>query len=385
MTHAPAAPPQRRRRWIGVATATMSTLLLALLAEGVFRVIEPRIAASPTWAADARAYLVEGAIRGYAPHPHTVYRRSPSMDGVNSRGFFDTEWPLERTPGVPRILCLGGSTTEGGNDRGHAGSYPYQLREILGQSLGGPVEVFNAGISSWTSAEILAAWTLELQDLCPDLVIMHEAVNDSEPRNWPGFKSDYSHYRHEWRPPRLSAPSRWLAERSDFYAWLILDGQSPTLDDLTTHPRRGKLGFDQGRFPPGSELPYRRNLTSLLLGARQVGADFVFATLPFDLRFEDRGERSMAHFWAGILEHNQIMRELAREHGALLVDLEAESRRARELLEPHFIDMVHVDPEGNRLKALRIAQCLLAPGSPVSLATSSPSGARSGSAAGTGE
>ena len=30
-------------------------------------------------------------------------------------------------------------------------------------------------------------------------VVIHESVNDVEPRNWPGFHPDYSHYRRPWR------------------------------------------------------------------------------------------------------------------------------------------------------------------------------------------
>lgn len=351
--------PRRRRRLRALALSAAVLVLLALSAEGVFRACEGRLGLAPGWHDEVRRFAVDGVVEGYAPHPHTVFRRARSTSDINSAGFLDSEWTRERTPGVPRILCLGGSTTEGGNDLRALGSYPFFLEQILAQRAGRPVEVLNAGMSGWTSAEIVAAWFLDLQDYRPDLVIMHEAVNDAEPRNWPGFKADYSHWRHDWDLPRPGPVAGALVERSHLVAWLLLRGHTPTLVDATVTPPSGPHLFALGGFAPESVLPYRRNLLALVNGATDVGARFMFVTLPFDPAFEERDDLGSRHFRAAIREHDQVMRELAAERDLMLVDLEQEVRGAADRWRAHFIDLVHLQPEGNRMKAERIAEALL--------------------------
>ena len=53
---------------------------------------------------------------------------------------------------------------------------------------------------------------------------------------------------------------------------------------------------------------------------------------------------------AGLEEHNQIARDLARELGCLLVDVEGRSKANPELSDPMFIDRVHMTNKGVRLK-----------------------------------
>src|SRR5262249_30655228 len=123
-----------------------------------------------------RAYLRTGAVSQFAPRAYTNYQYRPGAQGINSFGFSDVEWKRERTPGVPRLVCLGSATTESGNGEGRIGSYPRQLELELERRTGRNFEVFNAGIASWTSAEELVSWFLALQDLRPDVLVLHEAA-----------------------------------------------------------------------------------------------------------------------------------------------------------------------------------------------------------------
>jgi hypothetical protein len=79
--------------------------------------------------------------------------------------------------------------------------------------------------------------------------------------------------------------------------------------------------------------------------------------MPYDLRLSDQG---VAVFRAALDEHNAILRELARDHDATLVDLDALAREDFEALKPSFTDLVHMTPAGNRWKAQAIAEAVLA-------------------------
>ena len=67
-------------------------------------------------------------------------------------------------------------------------------------------------------------------------------------------------------------------------------------------------------------------------------------------------------FAPGVDDHNEVMRELAAELGCTLVDLAEWFGRPETGGQGEFVDLVHVTPEGNRLKAERIAEALLEAG-----------------------
>ncbi len=365
MSRARANPESARggRVLVGILVSLAAFVLSLLAAECIFRSFEERLGIDARWLRNMRKYVCAGDPGGFTAHPHTVYRRRPGQRGINSEGFRDEEWKLERTPGVPRILCIGGSTTAGGNPMGALGSYPGLLKQILEERLGRPVEVMNAGMSGWTSAEMVAAWFLNLQDYRPDLVVIHEAVNDVEPRNYPGFRRDYSHHRRSWSLPTFGPLSRLLAAKSDLYLWFVGGRSIPTIHDATIQRLKGSMSFDGTAFPRETIAPYRRNLRSIGRSVRDLGGMVAFMTLLYDPTFDEEPEKK-ASYRVGVLDNNQVMRELAAEEGWLLCDLYADEQPRREEWKPVFTDMVHVVPEGNRRKAERLAQTLLDHGWP---------------------
>ncbi len=354
------------RRWfprLGLSLATAVVLLTG--AELVFRRLEGRLGLTPATIANLRAYQ-RGIVHGFAPRPYTVFRRVPGSSGVNSAGFLDGEWELERTAGVPRVLCLGGSTTEGGNTLGTLGSYPAFLREILQQRLGGPVQVMNAGVSGWCSAELLDAWFLELQDYRPDLVVIHEGVNDARPQMWPGFRRDYSHYRRPWRFPATGAFERALTGKSDLFLWLLSRRTRPTVGTATEFDPGGRSSFDpESRIlPPETLLSFRRNLLSIGRSVRDLGGQVALLTMISDPRDEEEDVNRTVAYRVAIRENNRAMREIAAQEGWLLCDLESLEQDRREEWKSWFLDFVHVDPRGNARKAELLAELLLASGWP---------------------
>jgi lysophospholipase L1-like esterase len=337
----------------GVLAATL------LLTECAVRRFPAALGIDTTQLANLRAFVLEREVEAYEARPHTIYGRAPEAGRINSEGFLAPEWTLERTPGVPRIVCLGASTTEGGNTETITGAYPWRLQRALEQETGGRFEVFNCGVSGWTTAETTVAWFLQVKDYQPDLVILHHAVNDAEARIVPGYRADYRHFRKSFDVPRFGRLEQALTRRSDLYTWLRFRGSIPTLSSLTTKYARGPTGFQEGRFLPGSDHAFRRNILSIALDARRGGAEVLLLTMPYSLDVVEERQTGLLPWIIGLREHNQILRELAAEHGFLLVDLEAIGLAQPQLMRaPVFHDLVHVQPEGNEFKARAILELL---------------------------
>jgi lysophospholipase L1-like esterase len=298
-----------------------------------------------------------GETAQYMAHPYVVYVRNPADPHVNALGFLDREFARQKPLSALRIACLGSSTTEGGNSAHREGSYPYFLERILGQKSERTVEALNFGMAGWTTAETLVNYFLVVQDFAPDVVLIHEAVNDVEPRAWPGFASDYSHYRRPWQDVRFSSASRLLVQESDaFAAAQMRRTEIFGLGAAVNRPAEGRYRFDGANLPPETAAPFRRNVRTIAEHVRLRGGQPVLITMPYHAA----RARDQAPFRAGLDEHNALLRELAREEGFLLVDLDELARQQPDGLQGHFLDLVHMTPEGNRFKAEAIAQALLA-------------------------
>lgn len=345
----------------GFPTRATLGLLAGLAGLGVcelgFRMLEGPLGIDRERLVRFREFIRSGGeLAQYLPRPHVLYVRHPASPKVNSLGFLDEEFEREKRPGTLRIACLGSSTTEGGNPAQHEGSYPFFLARILGERSGHAVETLNFGMSGWTSAETLVNYVLVVQDFDPDIVLIHEAVNDVEPRAWPGFASDYSHYRRPWQNVPISGAYRLLAGTSDlFAAWRLRSQEEFGLGAAVNRPPQGPYRFADGRLPPETAAPFKRNIRTIAELVRVRGGRPVLVTMPYD------AVRAQAAplFHAGLVEHNATLRELAREEGLLLVDLDEQARQQPERWQGHFLDLVHMTPEGNRLKAEAIAQPLL--------------------------
>ena len=305
-----------------------------------------------------RAFVASGGeTTQFAAHPHVVYTRTPADPSVNALGFLDREFVREKPAGVLRIACLGSSTTEGGNSAQREGSYPHFLAGFLEQRSARTVETLNFGVAGWTTAETLVNYFLVVQDFAPDVVLIHEAVNDVEPRAWPGFASDYSHYRRPWHDVRFSAVFKLLVRASDaFAAAQMRRVEAFGLGAAVNRPAEGRYQFDGGRLPPETAAPFRRNVRTIAEHVRLRGGTPVLITMPYD----PERARDAPVFHVGLDEHNALLRELARADGYLLVDLDDMARRRPDALRGRFLDLVHVTPEGNRFKAEAIADALLA-------------------------
>ncbi len=329
----------------------MASVVLALLvAEVAFRILAPSVGGVDRERLQRlRAFVCDGESALYEPRAHTVFVRKRGRPGTNSLGFRGPEWPLEMTPGVPRVLLVGASTTESTN--------PDALARAIRTRSGVAVEVLNAGVSGWTTAESMVNWFLLAQDYRPDVVVLHHGVNDVPPRFRRGHRPDYSHFRRPWSRPDVNALERALVRVSDLYAWHLSRNDEFSVQRATTLPVVDSMHVSDTPLPfaEGANT-YVRNLRTIGRHAESLGADVVVMTMA--MRGDDRSDYDTL-MRRGLLEHNERARTLAAEQGWQLFDFERDFARAGGAADA-FSDLVHLTPGARETRSRMLADAIAA-------------------------
>jgi len=215
-----------RRIFRGLALAALAVGALALLAEGLVLLVAGSQDRSPT-------RLVESPIGLRLMEPNSAYwqqtKESRVEIRVNGQGMrADREFAYAKPPGMRRIVSLGDSTTVG---------FTVDVEETFGAVLedrlnaaGIPVEVLNAGVPGFGTAEELVYFERELVRYAPDLVLVNFYESD--------IKDNVRSPLYRWEQDRLvpgatryypdarmtdllrSQPVlRWLDEHSNAFAF----------------------------------------------------------------------------------------------------------------------------------------------------------------------
>jgi lysophospholipase L1-like esterase len=283
-------------------------------------------------------------VSNYVPHPYLVYTLNPNrryldfqgqgpQHFINSLGFRGKEFSKEKSPGVYRIICIGGSTTFSLNESDETKTYPQMLEDTLNSTFDSPhFEVINAGTPGWTTAESLINLQFRLLELRPDMVIIYEAVNDTYAmRTADEGKSDYSNLRRVIDYKQATAIERILFSASAIYRFYFLYSRHMVFDinAVSTKP-----------YPPEKTMLknldnatgkyFASNLASMVVIAKSRNIVPVLMT--------------MGHgpWHPSFMRLNQITREIAKQSGAKLVDFEVTSQPS------YFLgDLVHLTREGN--------------------------------------
>ncbi len=342
------------------AKVMLAVALCVVVAEVGVRVAGERLGLRT---ADWRAQCARedsGEPEHYEASPHLVYRLN-ARPGVNSLGFSDREWIKERTPGVTRIACLGGSTTQNGFGADRV-QYPRELEGILRERSGTPVEVMNWGVDGWTTAESMINLHLSVLDFDPDVVIVLHGINDVWPRVWPGFRNDYSHYRSAWRDLSMGPFERALFHASALYGLLRLrNDDSMQLASRVTREIPNRIEtLNTAVLRPETALPFEENMRDIVQSVQSRGKAAVLLTMCTNPYTDWCRPEIVNLLHEGTVEHNRIVRRIAAETGSLLVDLELDWQaefESRYL--PEFKDIVHLSKRGIRMRADAVAAVLL--------------------------
>lgn len=366
---------EQRGLWVGaVVTAAVSALLVwrserirpawAALALGVLLLVGLELSARACvniFARGHRPRLAWLANRTYPQfiqiqgHPFLQYTGNSRVRGLfNNYGFSGPDFQLEKKPGVLRVVCLGGSTTEY--------NWPPQMETLLkdnaarqGRDL--RFEVLNFGKVGYTSLHDMVNFTVNAIEFSPDYVVVHSGWNDTVSRNWPQpVRRDYSDILKPFEIPPI--PDKWPLRLSVIYrgtlALLIPRNREPQWVDirntLEIEPKTERK-FDN---PDQELLPFRHNIVKIVQFARLRGVRVVLATIPHSTDPNVPSAEEARH----LDQCNAIVREIYRENpdGVLLVDLDKDLTGKNYL----YRDLAHMGPQGDAEKAAAVARAILA-------------------------
>ena len=177
-----------------LALLASATLLSLVIAESAARWIERASEKSKVH------YLTAyDPALGWSKQPNRSVENTTSefhvIETTNSRGLRGQEVPFEKTPGVYRVLLLGDSFLEG-YTVGFDDLVSEQLRLLLEERLGSPVEVVNGGTVGYSTDQELLFYELEGRRYHPDATALLFYGNDvwfnRSARYWRGAKPRFA-------------------------------------------------------------------------------------------------------------------------------------------------------------------------------------------------
>ncbi len=271
---------------------------------------------------------------------------------INSLGMREREVGPAREPGVRRILCVGASSTYGLYIERDDLTWPARLERALLEA-GHPVEVLNAGTPSWDVRTSQTNLELRLYALRPDVIVVCHTYNDVLGNLDPGYEADsrVEDVDALWWPQRHSALVGWLAQKL-------------ARPDLALANKRSTLS-------PAGAGAFARNLRRMVRRGREEGAEVVLTTEPtacrptllesqvagvpqLDSWFGRLSPFTYEATYRGMTLYHEVVRAVARETGAPLIDLEALMPDDPRL----FRSPIHHSPAGSDVVAGLVARGL---------------------------
>lgn len=299
------------------------------------------------------AYWSYPEYQAYTGHPFLQYKGSSNTinNKINNFGFKDDDFTIEKPKNTIRIAALGGSTTESG--------YPQLMETYLNdhkRNNNVQFEVYNFGISGWTTAHSMSNFMLNVVDFKPDYVIIHHGWNDAIVRNTDPkfFRNDYSHILTTFKPPiaydkyivRVSALYRYL--KWSLYgrpSWGALDLAMTSKSDPNTVT---------ANFKNLEELkPFQRNIQHIINHAQLHNIKVILSTQPHTTNKETPLFFSALH----IDQTNEIIKKISKKDSLLLfLDLD---RQMTGKMDSVFLDLGHMNNKGMSYKAAQFGQVIL--------------------------
>ena len=286
----------------------------------------------------------------YQPHPELLFTFDPTHPKVNRYGFPDREVSLPKPDETFRILFLGDSCTQQG--------FPDQVARRLSIDAGEEGASFDAvtlavaGYSSY-QGRVLAREFAPLME--GDLAVVYFGWNDHWLAN--GAPPDSQRIAVQTELGPLQRFIRLLSERSRFFQLL--------LQLRVSLAKWGDPDSSSLRVPIGE---YRANLQAIHDRLADLGMPVVFVTAPTSHYYFGAPAELVRDRFAADTEsvprlhrsYNQVVREVAKEEGALLLDLERDLGKLppRKLQRVFSEDGIHFSDAGLRQVSRRIARFL---------------------------
>jgi lysophospholipase L1-like esterase len=252
----------------------------------------------------------ENPILFYEPNPGAT----SEIYTINSAGFRDHEYPLEKKPGVFRIVMLGDSIVWG-HGLTLQDTIAKQLEALLNKASDRPFEVLNFGVSGYSTQQEVELYRVKASRYDPDLVIVGYCLNDFEESSVEGDAFRHLYYG--------------IFSKSYFFDYLRRG---------TTNVSYNQFGYMSG--PPQAQFDLHEQFR--LLQSYCDGRRNVVVVFPILYDFDH-------YFFA--MEHQRIHDALEGLNYATLDLLNVYRGHASESLILHPRDRTHPNPFGAQLAA----------------------------------
>jgi lysophospholipase L1-like esterase len=341
-----------------IAWTTILAFLVLTYAEGASRLVDftksgrPR---SPDDSIGARHELLGSCLNPGAVTAHVT---------INSLGLRGPEVPLARTPGHPRIVCLGSSITFGQNAVSDVFSYPGALERLLNAATGEKVEVINAGVPAHTSLQFLLRLKEEIVPLSPDVVLLGDGLDNImlasalADNPWIGLPER----------PHFMRTVHWVYILDELTTPLLRLSFARMLRDafswLFPEPVKSMPSSPEGlwRFGLDKYIEHTDATVDFLLHSGIKPVLVNFPALPAQASIFDLSPQRMDMLEFATEHLHEANRIIAARYGVPLIDVSAKfTRHSADLCEQFalFSDFVHFSSQGYALFANILAKGLL--------------------------
>ena len=278
---------------------------------------------------------------------------------INSLGFRGPDLPVAKPSGTVRLAFLGASTTWCGEVSGNDYVWPHLVASSLRHAF--PKVRFdyvNAAVPGYTMSSMLKSMDRRVAALEPDVVIIYEASNNLSGELREVAAKQGVIEAAQWEP--FSWPSRYSL------LWSLTEKNLRVFSaqrSARINPKR--LSVDTTTL--GKE--YREELTEVVRAAQRSAKVVALATFSIHPRIEQAEEEQLHATSSAFVympfvtprlvidsfeRYNQIVREVARETGVLLIEGENDIPGDR----IHFADTVHFTDAGSKAMAERVTRAL---------------------------
>jgi lysophospholipase L1-like esterase len=343
-------------KWIATVSFTLVLIsLMLLLAEGAIRVRQTLKYGSSKTIEDL--YTVDPKIELRVP----IAGMTSGRITINRLGFRGPEFPVPKPPKTLRLAFLGASTVWCAEVSSNEKVWPNIVTRSLQRFFPGrQIDHINGGVPGYTLRSSQKNLEHRIAPLEPDVIVIYHAANELS-----GEMRELAVARGLIPNAQLSERS-WLANHS--LLWNLVEKNLRVIHaQFSARQGVGRLHFDAGDVG----VKFRHELTELVNSAKQRAEIVAVATFATQLRPEQRVEERLqaagsALYYmpfmqpegliAGYGRYNQIIREVARDAGIILIDGEETIPGDA----AHFADTVHFTDAGSERMAARVTGVLLA-------------------------
>lgn len=354
-----------------------SILLLAFtlfLIELTFRLIIFR--EGTTYEKVYHAITLPGNKPPYVSEPYLNYINNPGFkdtDGnteINSMGIrYPQEISLQKPKSAYRILFLGGSTTFGDVDDTYD-VFPALIEKKLRDSISylnpafNKLECLNGGVHGLTSAELLTHFQFKYQYLQPDLIIVHTGFNDAFAYagiHGSRYQPDYHNSRRVFRDvfELTSFEKKLLRSKAIAYLFIrfrMTDYLKTTLEDnIFFHHINDKMWFDTDQYTLADTAynAFYNNIKTIVSVAKARGIKVLLVPEVCDSTHMPPNLNKILP--AGLRLNRRLLQQIALENNVYFYPLPDKEFTSNLFLDD---DGIHVNEEGEKLKAQHIGKCI---------------------------